>query len=59
MSFVGNPARVAAIIGGASVMVAFGIQNSDCHATMVPPASTPPVISTSVGGPFGSQACSS
>src|SRR6267143_4974633 len=58
-SLRGNPARVAAIIGGWLVIVALGIQNSDCQATTLPAASSPALTSTSVGGPLGSQPCSS
>src|SRR2546422_5817350 len=49
-SFRGRPARVAAISGTPSVIaLSLGIQNSDCQATMLPPASSPPLSSTSVG----------
>src|SRR5437879_8369136 len=58
-SLCGNPASVAAIVGGHSVISVLGIQNSDCQATILPFESRPPRISTRVGGPLGSQPCSS
>ncbi len=40
-------------------MSALGTHSSDSHATTLPAASSPACSSTSVGGPFGSQPCSS
>src|SRR5438132_14117300 len=58
-SLCGNPASVAAIVGGHSVISVLGIQNSDCQATILPFESRPPRSSTRVGGPLGSQPGSS
>ena len=59
VGFWGMPASVAASVRGHSVMSAFGTHSSESQPTMLPCASSPAVISTSVGGPFGSQPCSS
>ena len=58
-SVCGIPACVAASVRGHSVMSAFGTHSSESHPTMLPSASSPSDISTSAGGPFGSQPCSS
>ena len=60
VSSAGLPLSVAATSGTTNAFgVCCGMKNSESQAVTVPDASSVARISTSVGGPFGSQPCSS